>query len=327
MDFMERHGERLVDAGFHILPLEPGQKHPAFFELGEWKKMYGWGQYAVRQPSSLEMQHWCRWPGTGIGIPGGKVVGIDIDVLDAELALEVDRLCQRELGDTPALRIGQAPKRLLVYRTAEPFVSRSYGPLELLCLGKQFVAYGNHPVTGRAYEWPDEGLADFDLHDLPVVTEHTVATFVQVALKVLPMPEHYVVEAAQARPRSVATPRTARSVASSLGTPEGVRAALWFYGNPDRPRYQWVQIGMALKGGLKEEEGWSLFDAWSRLSTKYDAGVTLKTWWSMKPHSIGAGTIYHLAFAAGWQPSSETQLNGDFQNRKRRILNLQLSKG
>ena len=325
MDFMARYGARLVDSGFHILPLAPGQKRPAYFELGEWKMMYGWGQYAVRQPSSLELQYWCRWPGAGVGVPGGKVVGIDIDVLDADLAIEVDRLCQRELGDTPALRIGQAPKRLLVYRTAEPFSSRSYGSLEILCLGRQFVAYGIHPVTGCAYEWPEEGLADLDLQDLPVATEHAVAAFVQRVLKVLPVPEHYAVEVAQARPRSVATPTTGRPNASRLGTPEGVRSALWFYGNPDRPRYQWVQIGMALKGGLKEEEGWSLFDAWSRLSTKYDPGVTLKTWWSMKPHSIGAGTIYHLAFAAGWRPDSEMQLNGDFQNMKRRIQKLQLT--
>ena len=327
MDFMARYGERLVDSGFHILPLAPEKKAPGRFELGEWTDMYGWGQYAFRQPSSLELQYWCRWPDAGIGILGGKVVGIDIDVLDADLALEVDRLCRRELGDTPALRIGQAPKRLLVYRTAEPFGSRSYGQLEILCLGKQFVAYGIHPVTGRGYEWPEEGLADLDLHDLPVVTEHAVATFVQAALNVLPVPEHYVVEATQARPRSVATPTTVRTVASPLGTPQALRSALWHLGNPDLPYNEWVYLGMALKGGLEEAEGWPLFNAWSRLSAKYDEHVTHKSWRSMNPRSIGAGTIYYLARIAGWRPDPEMQLNGDFENRKHRILNLQLSKG
>ena len=326
MDFMARYGERLVDSGFHILPLAPKKKAPGRFELGEWTDMYGWGQYAFRQPSCLELQYWGQWPGAGIGVPGGKVVGIDIDVLDADLALEVDRLCQRELGETPALRIGLAPKRLLVYRTAAPFSSRSYGPLEILCLGRQFVAYGIHPKTRRPYEWPEEGLVDLDLQDLPLATEDAVAAFVQTALTVLPVPRRCV-EAAQAQPRSVPNPTTGRPVATRLGTPEALRSALWYLGNPDLPYDEWIYLGMALKGGLEEQEGWPLFDAWSRLSTKYDAGVTLKTWWSLKPNSIGAGTIYYLAFAAGWQLDPAIQLNDDFKNMKRRIQTLQLPKG
>ena len=324
MDFMARYGERLVDSGFHILPIAPEQKAPGRFELGKWADtgMSRWGQYAFRQPSSLELQYWCRWPGAGIGIPGGKVVGIDIDCLDADLALEVDRLCQRELGDTPALRIGQAPKRLLVYRTAEPFSSRSYGSLELLCLGKQFVAYGIHPKTGRAYEWPEEGLADLDLHDLPVATEHSVTTFVQAAFKVLPMPERHVAEAVPARQRSATIPKTGHRGGSPRGTPEALRDALWYLGNPDLPYNEWIYLGMALKGGLEEEDGWRLFNAWSRLSAKYDEHVTRKSWRSMNPQSIGAGTIYYRARIAGWRPDSEMQLNGDYQNMKRRIQNL-----
>ena len=325
MHFMARYGARLVDAGFHILPLAPGQKNPGFFAKGAWKKMYGWDQYSVRQPSVVELHHWCQWPGAGIGIAGGKVVGIDIDVLDPGLALEVDRLCQRMLGDTPALRIGQAPKRLLVYRTAEPFGSRSYGPLEILCLGRQFVAYGIHPVTGRAYDWPEEGLADLDLQDLPVATEHAVAAFVQAAFKVLPMPERYLAKAVPVRQRLAVIPKNGNNGVSPRGTPEALRAALWHLGNPDLPYYDWIYLGMALKAGLEEEEGWPLFNAWSRLSSKYDEHVTHKSWRSMNPHSIGAGTIYYLAHIAGWRPDPGMQLNGDFQNKKRRILNLQLS--
>ena len=48
------------------------------------------------------------------------------------------------------LRIGKAPKRLLVYRTAAPFKGIKRHPLEVLCLGQQFVAYAVHPETGRA---------------------------------------------------------------------------------------------------------------------------------------------------------------------------------
>ena len=58
---------------------------------------------------------------------------------------------------------GGAPKRLLVYRTVAPFKGIKRHPLEVLCLGQQFVAYAIHPATGRPYDWPEESLADLDL--------------------------------------------------------------------------------------------------------------------------------------------------------------------
>ena len=79
------------------------------------------------------------------------------------LALRIEQLARERLGDTPALRIGRAPKRLLVYRTMEPFKGIKRHPLEVLCLGQQFVAYAVHPVTNRPYEWPEDSLADLDL--------------------------------------------------------------------------------------------------------------------------------------------------------------------
>ena len=86
------------------------------------------------------------WPDAGIGIVGGAVAAIDIDIADdAELAHRLEKLARERLGETPALRIGQAPKRLLVYRTAAPFKGIKRHPLEVLCLGQQFVAYAIHP--------------------------------------------------------------------------------------------------------------------------------------------------------------------------------------
>ena len=74
------------------------------------------------------------------------------------------------LGDTPCLRIGRAPKRLLVYRAATPFAGRKRHPLELLARGQQFVAYAVHPDTGRPYEWPEDSLVELPLSRLPVWT-------------------------------------------------------------------------------------------------------------------------------------------------------------
>ena len=71
------------------------------------------------------------------------------------------------LGPAP-VRIGRAPKSLLVYRTAEPFARVAailHGPegvkhlVEVLGKGRQFLVHGQHP-GGFAYTWPNDHLVD-----------------------------------------------------------------------------------------------------------------------------------------------------------------------
>lgn len=65
---------------------------------------------------------------------------------DGELALRIERLARERLGNTPAPRIGEPPKRLLVHRTTEPLrrnPARAAG--SALPRGQQFVAYAEHP--------------------------------------------------------------------------------------------------------------------------------------------------------------------------------------
>ncbi len=125
-----------------------------------------------RPSTENELEVWQGWPDAGVGVVCGPVVAVDIDVMDPALALEIERLARARLGDTTALRIGRAPKRLLVYRAAEPFAGIRRAPLEVLGLGQQFVAHAIHPDTGRPYDWPEESLADLDIGDLPRSTSH-----------------------------------------------------------------------------------------------------------------------------------------------------------
>jgi hypothetical protein len=57
------------------------------------------------------------------------------------------------LGETPLVRYGRKPRMMMVYRMATPFRSRRVGPLDAMGSGRQFVAFGIHPVTGQPYEW------------------------------------------------------------------------------------------------------------------------------------------------------------------------------
>lgn len=106
--------------------------------------------------------------GAGVGIKtGGQddgtwLVAIDADTLATPLAATVAMLIYEQYGaDTPT-RIGQAPKALYVVRLDGPmpysrieFADGGDKParVELLSDGRQFVAAGVHPGTGRPYEW------------------------------------------------------------------------------------------------------------------------------------------------------------------------------
>lgn len=104
---------------------------------------------------------------TNTGILCTDLACVDIDVPVPELAAQIEDLAFAMLGRTPLRRIGQAPKVLLVYRTAVPLPKMATPEMflpdgtklqvEILGDGQQFVAYGEHPVTWSEYEWPETG--------------------------------------------------------------------------------------------------------------------------------------------------------------------------
>jgi len=300
--FMARFGARLVANGYAILPIQPGTKKPGCHRGGEWCDYPAWTRHAARATTDLELQLWSGWPEAGIGVVGGNVAGVDIDIADnAELALDIERLARERLGDTPALRIGRAPKRLLVYRTVKPFKGIKRHPLEVLCLGQQFVAYAVHPATNRPYEWPEESLADLDIASLPAIDEEQARAFLDEAVALLPQ---------ALRSATLAEPAKApRPAHAQQGTPEAVEAALAFIPNADLDYDSWVRIGLAIKGAIGDG-GASLFAAWSAQSAKDVPAATAKAWASFRPNSIGAGTIYRLAMDRGWRPDPTLELDG-----------------
>lgn len=303
INYMGSFGARLIANGYSILPIAPGTKRPGRFRSGEWGELPGWPQYAERAPTELEVATWSKWPGAGIGVVGGSVAAVDIDIVDdPDLALRVESLCREHLGDSPALRIGHAPKRLLVYRAATPFKGIKRHPLEVLCLGQQFVAYAVHPDTGAPYVWPEEGLADLDIDSLPEITEAQALGFLEAAMALIPE---------RLRPASLDVGGGDKPALGQAqeGTLPAIRAALAWLPNADLDYDSWMRVGMALKGALGEA-GADLFATWSAQAGKNDPTFTDKSWAGFKPTSIGAGTIYHLAMERGWKPDAVLVLDG-----------------
>jgi hypothetical protein len=185
--FLAQFGARLVQNGYPIIPIQPGTKKPGCHRGGGWRDYPDWTRHATRATTDHELAQWRGWPDAGIGIVGGVAAAVDIDIAeDAELALRIERLTRQRLGDTPALRIGCPPKRLLVYRTSAPFKGVKRHPLEVLCLGQQFVAYAIHPATGRPYDWPQENLANLDLASLPAIDEARARAFLDEVIALVP---------------------------------------------------------------------------------------------------------------------------------------------
>jgi hypothetical protein len=181
--------DRLVDLGYSPIPIRPPGPRKGD---GKAPAINAWQTYCRRQPTDDELATWSqRYPAHGVGIACGPVVGIDIDILDDELAHGIEQLARRRFGDSTLLRIGRWPKRLLAYRAAEPFATKHLkgadgAGIDILGTGSQFVAFGVHATTGKPYAWPDESIADVALDDLPVISETQVVAFLEAAAKLIP---------------------------------------------------------------------------------------------------------------------------------------------
>jgi hypothetical protein len=322
--FMQSHGENLIANGYPILPIQPGTKIPGRFSNGEWFPAVNWQRHCERATKKFEFDLWSKWPGCAVGLACGKIIGIDIDVYDnpnkagypignpgedAEVALGLERLAREMLGDTPAMRIGKAPKRALYYRSATPFPGKKMHPIEVYGLGQQMVIYAMHPDTGRPYEWPEESLADIDISRLPEITEAQAMEWMDVAFRRIP---------------DKWKPKTLCSLASDgvsswsgpsdpKGTYEAVASALEFIPNNDLDGSSWIMICNAIKAALGPA-GRDLWVNWSRSSAKSGtsgkADTAEKRYDSARPTKIGAGTIYYLAEQRGWVPEPDITLNG-----------------
>lgn len=307
-DWMKDLGARLRDNGYSIIPVKPGSKVPGRYSNNEWKNFTGWNQYAHKPAQPFVIQTWTRWPGCSIGVMCGMAPGqeiglapIDIDILDPILAGRVTEIFVRHLGETPAVRIGLAPKIMLIYATKETIGKIAKGSIEILGHGQQFVGYGIHEKTGEPYKWPMESLADIHISKLPLVTAEQLWTALDEAYDILPdeMKTGRLGAPKKLADNVVAFTGGHQANDDLQGTPEACREMLNRIPNPNLIWDDWNKIGMALWGASGGQQwGWELFDEFSRRSAKYEARETVARWRSFnksQPHSIGFGTLQHLA--------------------------------
>ena len=184
--FLKEYGPQLLQKGWPIVEVPPGQKGP---------KRLGW-QSAPMSAALINGATASYSIGILCGLEGSRVCGLDFDVPDEDLANRVHERLEREFPELSGFameRIGRAPKFLLVARAAEAgwrkMSTAEYekdgmkAQLEVLGAGQQFLAYGIHPDTKKPYTWPFSVLngepCDTSPEDLPTVTREEVERLMQ----------------------------------------------------------------------------------------------------------------------------------------------------
>lgn len=178
MNSNEIHALRklLLHNGYTPLPL-----------LDKGIRIKGWSRDTIDEDWLAKYERTSKYANTGIRCD--DLVAFDIDVYDEDLADECEKIITSIVGRSDLCRVGQWPKRLIVYRlSGEPIRSARTGKygghmVEVLASAKrQFASFGIHPGTGEPYEWLDgpspENTPASDLH--PITAE-----LVNAALKAL----------------------------------------------------------------------------------------------------------------------------------------------
>lgn len=296
---------------------------------GRWAG-YAWRTY---QASLADIQKW-EADGANIGLRAGRFPGLDIDSLDEEIAMLVQRLAFRTLGPAP-VRVGNPPKRLLMYRTDEPFTrmrlaledgNKTSHLIELLGDGQQYLVWGTHPKTMRPYEWSTADLPAADA--LTAVTCEQVSLFLEELARELGARGFIVHREGNGRRHERATPSDQASLlAPSIEELQKAVAVVPNAGERWASRESYIKMGYAIRAaaGTQIEDGLDVFWEWCRRwDGEANAFETVQADWEgmHPPFAIGWDWIAALARGGGYNDAAndfttEERSSSGEQERKR----------
>lgn len=318
-DHLARHGAKLIEQGYAVIPIQPGKKAPGF---EGWQKS---------KSTTGQVREWLEngFAHAGVGILTKFTCAVDIDCLDEATAKKFEQWCIDNIGPAP-IRIGKPPKRLLLYRTSEPFRKQrsavyedEWGEkqlVEVLGDGQQFVAFHIHPDTKKPYTWVD------DRSPLNVRASELTEISIEQIEQLLEAFEDHAKAMSDWKP--VKPARTAASAAAAAVDTENpfledsapvqisddeLRQRLLLV--PGAEDYDlWVQVGMALYHQFDgETTGFDLWNEWSETADNYDPDALERHWKSFnvqgkKRAPLTARFVLRLANEAVQKMALETSV-------------------
>jgi hypothetical protein len=174
-----RLAPKLVDNGYSVVAVLPDTKRPRH---PKW-------QAACFRPTDEGYlhRHAAKQPNDSVGIACGRnVVAIDIDQDDPTKAHDLYRLACTILGDTPLVRVGKFPRRMLIYRPADHINVMHAAGLDVIGHGGFFVAFGFHADTGQPYYWPESDPIFSVPEELPLIGATDIQRFLGQASASIP---------------------------------------------------------------------------------------------------------------------------------------------
>jgi hypothetical protein len=244
------------------------------------------------------------------GILADGLRAIDVDLENLTLSHTVRSKAFDRFGEAPMRYRDNSGRCLLLYRAAEGeprkrVISGTFGKVEVLGHGQQFVARGTHP-SGADLRWLPEAPGDITADHLPAVTEEQIGAFLAEVAPII-----------DAKPERNGTDRVSPQTSGHglRGDTLQVVAALSCIPNDGPADWEaWNRIGMATwaaTGG--STAGLAAFHAWSEQHPAYDATETDRRWQhyaTSPPTAIGAGTLFHMARGPHEEPPPPSE--GDY---------------
>lgn len=312
---------QLRERGYTVVPVKSGQKRPM---IDGWQNL---------DPTETELRKWAEreYKNGNIGINTRHTPAVDIDVYDPDLAQEMEDWLISEFGADICIRVGRAPKRLVVFRTDDPFKKlwttytdgTTEHKLEILGAGQQFVAYGIHPDTHAPYRWTslDDPLT-VDADDLPLLTLDMAQLIIE---KFSLMCE----ERGWSCLRKTSGALAADGDIEGLETykpilalsRESVLETLDLIPNDDAGFEDWLEVGMALHHQFDgDSDGLELWHDWSAQSTKCEPAEVNRRWESF---GKGPATVTFATLVYKAKKVREEATNKTFESALNRVMTTQ----
>ena len=247
--------------GYHPIPIKPGQKIPA-----------GGKNWNTKQYDYVKLDA----GNYSVGLLCDNVAGFDIDALDPARANAIENLCRKicRLPKNTVVRVGMAPKRLLIVRVDAPMKGGDAEGFQLLGSGKQFVLHGIHPDTHLPYTL-SRALPAWD--KLPLVTPGMIREL-QLALGV------------RKKMESPPAPESPRWDDRNMSLAADALMQI----DPDLSYPDWFKVACAIHAGTHgDAEGFEMFDMWSSTGKKYNHDAVVTLWRSIRPgKGVNTGTLF-----------------------------------
>lgn len=289
--------------GYRVVPIQSGRKGPT---VDGWQRTHA---------DEKQIRKWASngYANGNIGIITENTPAVDIDVYDPDVASQMELWLLREFGDT-VVRVGRAPKRLLVYRADKPFPKMSVRyidgdrehAIEILGAGQQFVAYGIHPDTKREYVWTSmDELVEIKTSDLPTLTQEQAGLILD-HFEVLAKAKGWVRKDRSTGRADTENPFERYKPILAISE-ETVLDTLDYIPNDDVHYDDWLTVGCALHHQFQgSDRGLELWHEWGKGSSKYDASDTNRRWASFG-HGPDTATFATLIYRANEAKKLESE--------------------